>query len=90
MLNQMYDISNGTAPSYLKNDFKRQVNHYNTRSEDKNFKVPHAKGISPYNFTTAGAKEWNYLPVNVKNSPSKLTFEKAVKAWLKAQAHIAV
>ena len=88
MLNQMYDISNGTAPSYLKNDFKLQVNHYNTRSEDKNFKVPYAKGISQYNFTTAGAKEWNDLHINVKNSPSKTTFKKAVKTYLKAQAHL--
>ena len=87
MLNQMYDISRGTAPSYLKDEFKFQVNYYNTRSEDKNFKVPFAKGISQYNFSVTGAREWNDLPPNVKKLQSKDTFKKAVKIYLKTQAH---
>ena len=33
-------------------------------------------------FTVDGAKQWNELPINIKNSPSLLSFKNSIKAYL--------
>ena len=33
-------------------------------------------------FTVDGAKQWNELPINIKHSPSLLSFKNSIKAYL--------
>ena len=33
-------------------------------------------------YTVDGAKQWNELPINIKHSPSLLSFKKSIKAYL--------
>ena len=35
-----------------------------------------------WSFTVDGAKQWNELPINIKLSPSLLSFKNSIKAYL--------
>ena len=87
MLSSMFDIFKGTAPQYLKQNFQIRPNPYSTRSNDKDFITHRCKGDAEHNFSSIGAIEWNKLPYNVKSIKHKLSFKKAVKIYLKTQAH---
>ena len=87
ILHTMFDVHRGTAPSYLCNTFKHNRNRYSTRSGDNNFIVPRYTSLATKNFNKIGATEWNDLHNNVKVLSSKSTFKKAVKSFLKTQAH---
>ena len=87
ILHTMYDVYRSTAPSYLCSTFQHNRNRYCTRSKDANFIVPRCKTIASKNFNVVGAQEWNALHHGVKTLPSKSTFKKAVKSFLKTQAH---
>ena len=60
-----------------------------TRSSKNSYVIPRTKCTAQLNFEVIGAKEWNDLPPNVKLLESKDSFKKAVRAYLKTQAHAA-
>jgi hypothetical protein len=64
-----------------------QEHVYNTRSNNNAYIVPRTKGTAQFNFNVIGGKEWNNLPSRIKLSPSKDSYKKSVKAYLRAQAH---
>ena len=87
ILHTMYDVFNNTAPVYLCNDFVCNRTRYNTRHSNNSFQIPRTKGISKNNFSTFGAQLWNNLPNNIKTIPTKASFKKAIKVYLKQEAH---
>jgi hypothetical protein len=87
MLNAMFDVFHGTAPQYLLDNFRLRSNLHSTRSNDKNFVIQSIKGSASSNFSLVGAVEWNKLPYNIKSIYQKGTLKKAVKTYLKTQAH---
>ena len=52
-----------------------------------NYIMSRYTSLATKNFNTIGAKEWNDLHNSVKVLSSKSTFKKAVKSFLKTQAH---
>ena len=87
ILHTMYDVYRGTAPDYLCNSFKKNRSRYVTRSNQNCFEIPRSKGCSEHNFSTIGAIFWNKLPLNTKIIQTKQAFKKAVKSFLRTQAH---
>ena len=69
-LNYLFDIYNGSSPSYLNEHFVRvnTLHSYNTRSNMNNF-----------------IKLWNSLPVSLKLIDNKMTFKDAVKNYLSSE-----
>jgi hypothetical protein len=87
MLNHVYNVYNGTAPSYLCCQFTPLTRLYNTRHSKANFTTKLAHGIANNNFSINGCREWNILPENIKKCQSKDNFKKMIKQYLKCQAH---
>ena len=87
ILHTMYDVYRDTAPDYLCNSFKKNRSRYVTRSNQNCFEIPRSKGCSEHNFSTIGAIFWNKLPLNTKIIQTKQAFKKAVKSFLRTQAH---
>ena len=88
MLNHMYNVYNGTAPTYLCEQFQILVRSYNTRYSQHCFVNKHNHGMAANNFTTVGTKEWNSLPDSIKCIQSKDSFKANIKKLLRSQAHL--
>ena len=77
-LNHVYNIFHGKSPSYLCEQFV--MNSNNTRSAtNKNFVIPKIRGNESSCFFYNAIKDWNALPVETKELPTKCSFKKAVK-----------
>ena len=85
----MYDIYRNLAPDYLCRTFQCNRTRYATRSGRNSYVIPRTKITAQFNFEVIGAEEWNNLPPNIKLLESKDSFKKAVRAYLKTQAHAA-
>ena len=85
-LNMMYNIYNGSAPSYLCS-FKKvsDVHSYSTRRSNLSYVIPHVKTQGSKSFTFNGAKLWNNLPMFVKNETTKDGFKHKCKEYLFSQ-----
>jgi len=88
MLNHMFNIHNGTAPSYLSDNFTRvsDQHHHFIRNAEHNFIVPRVQGVENKNFYYQGVKIWNELPTSVKSLSNKYSFKHKVKQYLRNRA----
>ena len=82
----MYNALNGMTPEYITDLFKNTLVAQNRqlRSVENNMlSIPSSKTCYyDRSFTVDGAKQWNELPINIKQSPSLLSFENSIKAYL--------
>ena len=80
-LNNMYKISNGTAPNYMTSMFEKSNNTHDTRNSMSVFTIPrvHKFGLNSFKYT--GIKLWNNLPLTIKTKTSKNVFKKSVKQY---------
>ena len=88
MLNHMFNVANGTAPSYLCEQFTTVNRVYYTRQSEHNFITKRAHSMAINNFYINGTKEWNALPTAIKTCRNKSQFKKLVKNHLKSQCHL--
>ena len=82
----MYKSLNNIAPDYLTERFMKVSETHNRqlRSADNDLlKVPYSRTKYYDNsFTVSGAKLWNSLPLNIRQSPSIDSFKCRIKAHL--------
>ena len=81
-LNLVHRIQKGRAPNYLQNYFKKTgENHdHNTRASVADLSLSSFKSRTGKNsFRYLGAKEWNQLPLAIKQTRSSDTFKKKTK-----------
>ena len=83
-LNHVFNIVHNTAPIYLRQNFTTISHHYcNTRSANcHNFIVPSIKQCQDKTFYYNAIKDWNGLPLNIKQIKSKTSFKHSVKKYL--------
>ena len=77
----MYNIFNGSAPSYL-DSFHRVHHSYKTRNSANSLKVPHCKSHSKVGFEYNGIVLWNGLPTALKHTDDKNVFKIKCKRYL--------
>ena len=87
MLNHMFNINNGRAPSYLINQFRKITYAYNTRGASQHNQISKSTHGAAHH-TMGVKKNWNKLPDSTKTINSKDSFKLLVKKYLKAQAHL--
>ena len=88
-LNHVYNIVQGLAPNYLQENFTlvSSTSRYATRSSsNRNFIVPQISTYEAGTFYYSAIKDWNGLPVNIKEITNKDTFKDALKQFLKQQS----
>ena len=80
---QMYKIKHQTAPDYLVELFNEREINYSIRNHDK-FTLPNFDTITfgRKSFKYYGAKLWNNLPIEIKDSVSLSNFKTAITTWL--------
>ena len=80
---QMFKIKNQTAPDYLAEMFNVRETHYDIRNNNQ-FTLPSFNTITygKKSFTYYGAKLWNNLPNEIKESSSLGILKKALTSWL--------
>ena len=80
---QMFKIKNQTAPDYLAEMFNVRETHYDIRNNNQ-FTLPSFNTITygKKSFTYYGAKLWNNLPNEIKESSSLSILKKALTSWL--------
>ncbi len=67
-LSNAYKIFYSQAPGYLQENFVKTRNRLqHTRSNQWNFNVPNVKGNESNTFYFNAIKDWNSLPINLKN-----------------------
>lgn len=83
-LNHVFNIYHSQGASYLNQNFTRSSNihSHRTRFSSANFSVPRADGITSTSFFYNAIRDWNALPLNIKDIPSKLSFKWSVKQHL--------
>ena len=83
-LNHVFNIVHDTAPTYLRQNFTTISHHYcNTRSANcHNFILPSIRQCQDKTFYYNAIKDWNDLPLNIKQIKSKTSFKLAVKKHL--------
>ena len=77
----IYKILNGIAPTYLDNYFVKNVNihNFNTRRKE-NFVLPRVnRELGKKTFRFQGAKDYNELPTEIKNSLTLASFKNRIK-----------
>ena len=79
----MYKIKHQTAPDYLVELFNEREINYSIRNHDK-FTLPNFDTITfgRKSFKYYGAKLWNNLPIEIKDSVSLSNFKTAITTWL--------
>ena len=87
-LNHVYNIFNGTSPSYLSQNFTRvsDQHQYNTRQSSLNFIVPNVSGQAKQTFFYTSINVWNSLPSCTKNCSSRNSFKRHIKDFLVNQS----
>ena len=79
----MFKVNRNSAPSYITELFKRQQTPYDMRDNEKlmlpSFNTVHfgKNSIKYY-----GAKLWNIIPTEIRNSSSLNTFKSGINKWL--------
>ena len=79
----MYKIKNCMAPDYLAELFNVRESNYIIRNSDQ-FTLPkfNTMTFGRKSFTYYGAKLWNNLPNEIKESSSLSSFKTALLPWL--------
>ena len=82
----MYKALNGMTPEYITDLFKKKSVAHNRQLRSVGndmLSIPRTQ-TSYYDrsFTDDGATQWNELPIKIKHSPSVLSFENSIKAYL--------
>ena len=82
----MFKALHGLAPEYISNLFIKTSDFHtrNLRSvENEMLRIPQSR-TSYYDrsFAVRGAREWNALPLNIKNSESFASFKNNLKSYL--------
>ena len=81
-LNLVHSIYNNTGPTYFQNNFVKTSHNYNTRFSNHSFVVPKVNTITSTTFYSNAIKQWNSLPLNVKEIPNKSSFKSKLKKHL--------
>ena len=91
-LNVMYKIFNGTAPSYLIDNFTTvsSIHSHNTRRSSCSYFQPSVKSSMLNSFLIKGIKDWNSLPIHIKHSSNIDNYKKSVKQLLYDRAKFEV
>ena len=86
----MRKLFNGTGPSYLFEEFIQlsDVHHHFTRGSIENFIVHSVNGVSATTFYYSGIKDWNSLPLDVKQQCTFNGFRSAVRQYLRSQLQL--
>ena len=86
----IYKCLNNSAPKQLAETFEyvHQHHDYRTRSAtNKDLLLPRAKtSLFQHSFAYYGAKIWNQLPLNIRNSSSICTFKSNFKQTYKQES----
>ena len=79
-LNHVFNIVHDTAPIYLRKNFTTISHHYSNTSSANchNFILPSIKQCQDKTFYYNANKDWNDLPLNIKQIKSKTSFILAV------------
>ncbi len=79
-LNITHKIYHNQAPTYLQANFhKNRVSTHRTRGSQGNFVVPNVKGAEGSTFYFNAIKDWNNLPIDIKNCENLGSFKTRVK-----------
>ena len=82
----MYKALNGMTPEYITDLFKTTSVAHNRQLRsvgNELLSIPRTKTCYyDRSFTVVGTKQWNELPINIKHSPSLLSFKNSIKAYL--------
>ena len=83
-LNHVFNIVNNKAPMYLRSNFTYVSDHYcNTRSADRlDFKIPSIKLCQDQTFYYNAIRDWNNLPLFIKQMKNKTSFKHSLKNHL--------
>ena len=89
-LSHVHKIFNETGPSYLSEYFVEtsDVHQHFTRSSIDNFVIPSVSGAAATTFYYSGIKDWNSLPLDVKQKRSFNGFKCAAKQYLRTQLQL--
>ena len=84
-INHVFNIYHGRAPEYLCENFN--INQGNTRgASNLNFITPNANLCSTNSFSYNAIRDWNSLPISIKNITNKEAFKNAGREFLKFEA----
>lgn len=84
----MYKTMNGLTPRYLQEMFTKNENIYNLRNNEQALKLPKPKtDYMRRSFVYTGAKLWNELPLNIKESTTIHSFKKAINDLYSTDSH---
>ena len=83
-LNHVHKIYNKKCPSYMKENFIpiSEIHMYNSRSSIGNCHVPSADSFIKKTFYYNAIKDWNSLPIDIRNIKNKNMFKKKLKCYL--------
>ena len=85
-MNHVFNIFHQKAPSYLQENFilnTARVNGRQTRScTHLNFNIPRVKTCQSTTFYYSAIKDWNELPLSIKEAKSKDVFKTNVKKFM--------
>ena len=79
----MYKVLNGLAPSSLVDLFvhKSDIREYDLRGSHTSLQLPHPKTEKlKESFSYSGAKLWNSLPTDLRNSDTLTDFKNGIRA----------
>ena len=79
----VYRIHKDLAPSYLRPSFVplTTVHTHATRGSELNFQMSRDISMSQSGFAFSAIKQWNDLPISVKDVPSLGAFKKKLKSF---------
>ena len=79
---EMYKCLNKLSPSYLSEKFNKNETEYNLRDGNRLLKKKvNTKCFGLRTFSYSGAKLWNNLPMEIKNSVTLNEFKERIKLW---------
>ena len=78
----MYKLSQGTAPSYLRTNVNLVAHTHNTRSSYLSYSIPQVKTQGSKTFNFNAIKLWNNLPTGIKTSQNISGFKTKCKKTL--------
>ena len=86
-LSHAHKIYNENGPSYMSEHFIKtsEVHHHFTRNSIENFVLPSVCGAAATPFYYNAIKDWNSLPLDVKQKRSFNGFKSAAKQYLRTQ-----
>ena len=81
----VHNFFNETGPSYLSEHFIKvsDVHHHFTRGSTENCEIPSVSGVAATTFYYSGIKDWNSLPLDVKQKCTFNGFKSAARQYLR-------